>query len=117
MKNLTENALIRYCKSLPGAQEDIKWGNDLVYSVWDKMFCVFILPDCADITVKVPQEHFLALTEQPSITPAPYLARHGWITIANLACFSEKTLQSYILTSYDLVVSKLSKTKQKQLSQ
>lgn len=114
--NLTENALIRYCHSLPGAQEDVKWGNDLVFSVFDKMFCVFILPECADVSVKVPKEQFLALTAQPDITPAPYLARHGWVTIANLDNFKEQTLQNYILTSYELVVAKLPRSKQKQLS-
>ena len=35
------SALLAYCRSLPRATEDIKWGNDLIFSVGDKMFAGF----------------------------------------------------------------------------
>lgn len=110
-----ENALIRFCRTLPGAEEDVKWGNDLVFSVCGKMFCVFVLPQCDDVTVKVDKEEFLALTEQPGIVPAPYLARHGWVTIEKPELFTEDSLQAFVQTSWDLVVAKLPKSRQSQL--
>lgn len=33
--------LISFCRNLPKATEDIKWGKDLVFSVGNKMFAVF----------------------------------------------------------------------------
>ena len=32
--------LRKICSSLPAVTEDIKWGNDLVFTVGDKMFSV-----------------------------------------------------------------------------
>ena len=38
--------LVAYCRTLPAATEDVKWDNDLVFSVGGKMFMVMSLPDC-----------------------------------------------------------------------
>jgi len=41
MPPMNAKTLQAYCRSLPGATEDIKWGNDLVFSVGGKMFAGF----------------------------------------------------------------------------
>lgn len=113
--NKHHNKIIEFCQSLPGSEEDIKWGNDLVFSVCKKMFAVFVLPNCDDITLKVPKSRFLELTEQEGIGPAPYLARHGWVTIDNIQHRQPEWLEEHVQTSYDEVVAKLSKKLQSQL--
>ncbi|MDO8418691.1 MAG: MmcQ/YjbR family DNA-binding protein, partial [Rubrivivax sp.] len=69
--------------ALPGATEDIKWGADLVYSVGDKMFCVFLLDRgrACTCSFKVDDERFLELTGVPGVIPAPYLARAKWVQV------------------------------------
>lgn len=32
-----------FCRSLPGVAEDVKWGNDLCFTIGGKMFCVICL--------------------------------------------------------------------------
>ena len=41
------------CRSLPGATEDVKWDNDLVFSVGGKMFACFSLPEGNPLSFKV----------------------------------------------------------------
>ena len=38
-KAMNLESLREFCLSLPGATADIKWGQDLVFSVGKKMFC------------------------------------------------------------------------------
>ena len=40
---MTVESIRRWCLALPGVTEDIKWDDDLVFSVGGKMFCVAML--------------------------------------------------------------------------
>ena len=44
------------CLSLPGSTEDVKWGNDLCFSVGQKLFCVSSMenPVSASLNPKLP---------------------------------------------------------------
>ncbi len=67
------------CRSFPGVTEDIKWGEDLVFSVGEKMFAVTgnAAPAQA-MSFKAEDERFLELTDRPGIIPAPtWRARNG----------------------------------------
>ena len=69
------------CLSLPGATENIQWGNNRVFKIAGKMFaCSGVEPD-SRYSFKCDQERFLELTDQPGIVPAPYLARASWVQI------------------------------------
>jgi len=35
-----KNGLLDFCRTLPGATEDVKWGSHLVFSVGDEMFAM-----------------------------------------------------------------------------
>lgn len=95
-------------RALPGVTVDIKWGQDQVYSVCGKMFAV-LDPLDGGLSFKVEDEHFLALTGQPGIVPAPYLARARWIKLLNPADADPQWLQQRLQVSYRLVAAKLSR--------
>ena len=100
--------LLDFCRKLPGTTEDVKWGNDLVFSVGGKMYAVFDLPDHDSIGFKVDPTVFPVLTQQPGIVPAPYLAHHSWIKVTPSA-MSHEALEDLIRESHAIVAQKLSK--------
>jgi predicted DNA-binding protein (MmcQ/YjbR family) len=99
--------LRNFCLSLPAVTEDIKWGDNLVFSVAGKMFCLADLEPPLRVSLKVPEEQFYDLTAREGIIQAPYFARKMWITLSG-ECLSGADEWSILLRqSYDLVVSKL----------
>jgi predicted DNA-binding protein (MmcQ/YjbR family) len=109
-----ETPLVRFCRSLPGATEDVKWENDLVFSVGGKMFAAFGLPELQSIGCKVEPAAFDVLTRQPGIIPAPYLARASWISLQRAALPNE-AIEDLLRESHALVAAKLSRKLRKSL--
>jgi predicted DNA-binding protein (MmcQ/YjbR family) len=109
------NWLRKYCLSLPAATEDIKWGNDLVFSVGDKMFCVASLDQPFKCSFKVRDEEFEELSNADGFMPAPYMARAQWILVTNPTKLNKKQWEQYIKQSYQLVKMKLTKKLREQL--
>lgn len=105
----------RYCRSLPGVREDIKWGNDLCFLVGEKMFCVTSLEGPFTLTFKVPGDLFDELVAGSDFLPAPYLARAKWVSLARGASLKASDLERYIKQSYDLVRMKLPRKVLRQL--
>ena len=102
--------LDRLCLNWPGVTGEVKWGADRVYSVCGKMFLV--CPDAAQpekLSFKVPDEHFLALTEQPGIIPSPEAARFKWVRVTEPSRYPDSWLAARIRDSYELVAAKLPK--------
>jgi len=106
---MTSTDLEKLCLSLKGAKADIKWGNDLCYTVGSKMFCVTNLQGPFFVSFKTTAEEFGELTARDGIKPAPYSARHGWVLVENREAFRPAEWKSRILQSYDLVVNRLPK--------
>jgi predicted DNA-binding protein (MmcQ/YjbR family) len=100
--------LRKFCLALPGATEDIKWGNDLCFNVGGKMFTV-TSADSSDggVSLKTTPEKFTELTEHEGIRPAHYVARYHWITIEDPNAVSQSELKQLISESYQLVFDKL----------
>ncbi len=99
-----------FCRSLPGATEDVKWGQDLVFSVRGKMFAAVNLERPHQLSFKCSPETFAELTEREGLVPAPYLARAMWVQekrIGETLARSER--EALVRASYDLVVSRLPK--------
>jgi predicted DNA-binding protein (MmcQ/YjbR family) len=115
MPKSNSNPVLDFCRKLPGATEDVKWGNDLVFSVGGKMFVAFGLPDYEPIGFKVHPAVFGMLTQQEGIRPAPYLAQHSWVNVASRGVLSEEELTALIQESYALVAQKLSKKARERL--
>lgn len=105
----SKDVLYDLLRSLPGVTEDVKWGNDLVFSVGGKMFAVFMLPDGEPLSFKVDDAAFASLTQQPGITPAPYLARHSWVKLESRRTLPAAALEEMLRESHRLVAAKLPK--------
>lgn len=104
------------CKTLPAVTEDIKWGNDLVFSVGGKMFCVARLNESpTSASFKITDEEFDEMCDRAGFKPAPYLARHKWIWIDNISRMSKTEWKMNIRQSYDLVIKKLASKTKKEL--
>lgn len=104
----------RFCLALPGATEQVQWGDNLVFKVAGKMFCVARLEEAGESTVvgfKVSDEEFAELVERPGIVPAPYLARAKWISLESYAALRKAEYERLIAGSYELVVAKMPKSK------
>jgi predicted DNA-binding protein (MmcQ/YjbR family) len=117
VRGLTAAQLQALCGHWPGVTRDTKWGVDLVFSVGGKMFAV--MPSDGSeggrLSFKVDDDRFLALTDQPGIIPAPYLARAHWISITEPQRLATAELAAYILDAYTLVRAKLTKKLQAEL--
>jgi predicted DNA-binding protein (MmcQ/YjbR family) len=96
-----------YCLGKAGAFEDYPWGE----TVWkvkpkDKIFCFGGCPGSTKITVRATLDEQAALTQLPGITPAPYLARHGWVLVDLAEPQNMEMATDLIDRSYELVTAK-----------
>ena len=104
------------CKKLDAVTEDIKWGNDLVFSVGGKMFCVVGLDQSpATASFKVKEDDFEEMCNRDGFKPAPYLARYKWVWIEDIGRLNKKEWEQYIRQSYKLVKDKLPLKTKKEL--
>ena len=104
------------CKALPLVTEDIKWGNDLVFSIGGKMFCVAGLNQSpTTASFKVTDEEFDEMCDREGFKPAPYVAKYKWVWTENINKMSKGEWKKYIKQSYDLVKEKLPAKIKKQL--
>ncbi len=110
--------LRKLCGAWPGVSESIKWEDDLVFSVANKMFVVTALrgPHRNRISFKVEPDRFLELTDQPVMMPAPYMARAFWISITEPERFGDAEISDFVRRSYELVRAGLSKKLQRELA-
>jgi predicted DNA-binding protein (MmcQ/YjbR family) len=100
--------LRKYCLSMPGTTEDIKWGADLCFCVGAKMFCVTAADSSAGgISIKCTPEKFEELIEREGIDPAAYVGRYKWVHIHDLNTVTADELKDLIEQSYQLVFDKL----------
>jgi predicted DNA-binding protein (MmcQ/YjbR family) len=97
------------CLALPGVTEDIKWGNDLVFSVGEKMFCATSFEEPFKCSFKVTDETFDELSNREGFVPAPYLARAKWVLVSNEAKLSREEWVTFLKQSYQLIAAKLTK--------
>src|SRR5215211_4393366 len=107
----------KFCLSLPGATEDVKWGNDLTFSIGKKMFAVTGLETAEQsISFKCTPEKFAELIEKDGIIPAHYVARYHWVTVQKLDALKMDELKDLIKQSYQMVWEKLPKAVKNKLS-
>ena len=113
--NMNIDWLRKFCLSLPAVTEDVKWGNDLVFSIGEKKFCVASLEPPFKCSFKVADEEFEGLSNTDGFIPAPYMARAKWVLVTNPSKLNKKQWQQYIKQSYQLVSMKLTKKLREQL--
>jgi predicted DNA-binding protein (MmcQ/YjbR family) len=108
-----------FCLSLPHATEDVQWEHDLLFRIAGKMFCVAnmepqLVP--TKIAFKCTPEKFADLVEVEGIIPAPYMARNHWVAMIEMDALRRPEIKELIQASYQLVLEKLPKKKQAELT-
>ena len=72
------------------------------------MFAVFNLAD-EPFSFKVDPEAFAVMTRQDGVVPAPYLAKHHWISVRSCDVLPVETVMDLLEEAHGLVAAKLSK--------
>ena len=68
-----------------------------------------------NVGFKCDPERFLELTDQAGIIPAPYLARAHWVLVEQPQALTDAQATALVRRSYELIVAKLSKRRQREL--
>jgi predicted DNA-binding protein (MmcQ/YjbR family) len=91
--------------ALPEATEELTWGTDINFRVRKK---IFAFPgDGGTLTVKADREELPALLDDTRFSPAPYLARGGWVRMdLTSAPVDWDEIDELIRTSYTLIAPK-----------
>lgn len=110
-----KSELLDFCRALPGATEDLKWGHHVVFSVGDKMFAMFDDGDSDLLRFKVSEGLFPILTREPGISPAPYLARQSWIMLDHTRVLPREQVQDLLRESHELVAARLTRKLRREL--
>ena len=93
--------LQQLCNNWPGVTTDVKWGNDFVFSVAEKMFCVCSLEPPLKIAFKVRDEEFEELSVRDGFIPAPYMARNKWVLITSPGKLNRGEWEEFVKQSYE----------------
>jgi predicted DNA-binding protein (MmcQ/YjbR family) len=107
-----------FFNSKPGAVEDFPFGEEiLVFKVADKMFGLMNLDnDPLSINLKCDPDLAVELRNQfTSIIPGYHMNKKHWNTLILDGSIPEVQLKVLIDHSYDLVFSKLTKKRQKEI--
>ena len=105
---MTIDSLRKFCMAMSHVTEDMKWGDDLVFSVANKMFVVTWMEPPYRTSFKCAPEEFAELVEQDGIVPAAYMARNHWVTVEEMSgTLDDAELKRRIARSYELVKMKL----------
>ena len=103
--------------SLPGATEQVQWGEHLVFKVGGKVYLILALePSKYLMSFKVEPEVFDELIDRGGMAQAPYCAKRQWIALEREHPLSPAELTKLIRHSYDLVFAKLTKKLQAELT-
>jgi predicted DNA-binding protein (MmcQ/YjbR family) len=105
---MTPAALEKAALALPGAALSIKWGDDRCYTVGGKMFAA---TDGAssNLSMKVTDIAFEALTQTGRARPAPYMARAKWVMFDDVSALDVAEVTDWLKTAHALVAAKLPK--------
>jgi len=108
-----------YCAAFTGVELKQKTSPKHFYSyyLFGKKFAYFEIDDSDkwEFSIRVAEDRFLELTDQPGIKPSKYLARYHWITIEQLESVGEEYLEELILWSYQKAMASLPKTLQQEM--
>lgn len=105
-----------FCLKLPGATEEVKWEH-LAYCIGGKIFAIQTLEsEAVALSFKCRPEAFVELTERPNIIQAPYFARGQWVALEQQDALSRRELEPLLRTAYELVLAKLPKKRQAELT-
>lgn len=108
-------SLADFCRDLPGATEDIKWGDNLIFSIGDKMFAGFEVDNEHEFAFKCDEEDFDRLIEREGVIPAPYAAKYGWVKVRKRGALPRAEAEGLLRKAHGLIAACLSTKKQREL--
>lgn len=118
--NIQEKEWINYLLSKPCSEDSFPFGPEAhVFKVFGKMFALIGYRDeQLAITLKAKPEDVTFLTEEfKGIERGYHMSKKHWITIRSSKDFTSSMLESWIDNSYDLVVSKLTKSEKTKIKE
>jgi predicted DNA-binding protein (MmcQ/YjbR family) len=103
----------KLCAGFPDVAEDMPWEDTLCFKVRAKIFVFTALTEgrFPPITLKAAPEAFHELLEIEGISPARYVGRYKWVTLADSNVLPADELEALIGQSYELVAAKAPKKK------
>jgi predicted DNA-binding protein (MmcQ/YjbR family) len=109
--------LRNFCLSLKGADEALPFDdNTLVFRVGGKIFAMADIDAFESINLKCEPELAIDLRDRyPAVLPGYHMNKKHWNTVLNNGSINDTLLKKWILDSYMLVVTNLSKKQRKQL--
>jgi predicted DNA-binding protein (MmcQ/YjbR family) len=110
--------LREHCLSFAGAEETFPFGpNTSVFKVEGKMFALAALgAEPLEVSVKCEPDLAVALRgAHESVRPGYHLNKRHWNTVTVDGSLPDETVRDMVEDSYDLVVSKLSRARQRAL--
>ena len=113
---MTLEQIRAFCTSLPHVTEKIQWGDDLVFKVGGKMFCVAYTGVPTNCSFRPDDEQRFELLEIEGVIPAPYMARAGWVSVRDTKAVKAAEIKKGIRSSYDYYFAKLPKKVQAALA-
>jgi predicted DNA-binding protein (MmcQ/YjbR family) len=115
---MDQKTLEAHVSRWPGVSQDIKWHDDLVFSVGGKMFAVYCFrgSNAGQVSFKVGEERFLEMTDRHGVIPAPYMARAHWVSVLPSSGIASDEILAMVRTSYELIRARLTKKLQRELA-
>jgi len=102
------------CLALPSAAETLKWGADIVFEVNMKMFAILgEWRGSLCLTVKVGKPAMGIFLNDPRFFEAPYVGKHGWVSLRLGEKPDWKEIAELVRASYDLVSAKKPRSRSK----
>ena len=101
----------KLCLSLPDTEETITWGKPH-FRVAGKIFCGFGEESGRTVLgFKLAKPHAALIVSRPTFWPAPYVGRHGWVSMDASGVDHWDEVRDLLLESYQLIAPKASLAK------
>jgi len=98
------------CLALPGTKLTMTWGSPH-FRVADKIFCGFGEEGGKQVMgVKLRLEHAREVVKKPGFWVAPYVGRHGWVSMDVAQRRNWEEVAELIRESYELIAPKALRT-------
>jgi predicted DNA-binding protein (MmcQ/YjbR family) len=99
------------CLALPHTKLTMTWGSPH-FRVVEKIFCGFGAEDGKQVMgVKLVMSHARSIVKDSRFWPAPYVGKHGWVSMDVTRRKSWDEVAALIRESYDLIAPQASRAK------
>jgi predicted DNA-binding protein (MmcQ/YjbR family) len=106
VRDVTFEKISALCLALPGTKLTMTWGSPH-FRVADKIFCGFGTKDGTPVLgVKLALEHARQVVREPRFWVAPYVGKHGWVSMDVAQRRSWDEVAALIRESYELIAPK-----------